>query len=72
MIISPLRATREIMAHNVFLVYSLLHIVHHFTVTVNNIEVTVDTHIQMYRRVYNNNNKGPISWDISITKSLFL
>ena len=56
------------MAHNsLSIVYSLLHcqiIVHHFTVTVkfNNIEVTVNT--CMYSCVYNNNNKGPIRWDI--------
>ena len=44
---------------HVFLVYSLLHcqtivqILHHFTVTVNNIEVAVK-HLHTYRCVYNN------------------
>ena len=52
--------------HHVVLVYSLLdcqtvvQILHHFTVTVNDVEVTV--HLHMYRYVYNNNNKGPIRW----------
>ena len=51
------------MAHNVFLVYSLLHcqtIVHHFTVTVNNIEVTVNTHVHMFTIITTKDQSGGI------------
>ena len=44
---------------------TIVQILHHFTLTVNNIEVTVNMHfarVQMCSQY--DSNKGPIRWDI--------